>query len=67
MTVKTKYHSAFQFCLLTQSKQTSEKAENFMAVKINLASMEAQNSIISQCARTDWNKRFLPKPMTNTG
>ena len=29
----------------TQFKQTSKKAENFIAVKINLASMKAQDSI----------------------
>ena len=29
--------------------------------------MQWMTGILSQCARTDLNKRFLPKPMTATG
>ena len=63
------------FFFILQSLTTS-KMRNFQTIKLSqlheaktcwTENCWSSGSMSTQCARTDLNKRFLPKPMTTTG
>ena len=50
----------------TDLKKNREKLDYFLiGLKLSKAVREPHTN--AQCARTDLNKRFLPKPITTTG
>ena len=46
---------------------TIDCLNNFTMEANSFHILSLQEDFLAQCARTDLNKRFLPKPMTTTG
>ena len=52
-------------CLLQPNNKINKSLPTYLMIYLLL--YQSVKFTCSQCARTDLNKRFLPKPMTTTG